>query len=173
MNYYISDLHLGHKNVIYLSKRQFHSIEEMNQTIINNINETVKPEDNLYILGDFAFKSGNPVKYLKQIKCKMHLIIGNHDGNILKNNDARSYFESITSYKKIIDNGKTVVLFHYPIAEWDGYFKGAYHLYGHVHNNFTNPWHKYMEQFDNCWNVGADVLDFIPVTLDQLIKKGK
>ena len=173
MNFYIADLHLGHKNIIRLSNRPFHSVEEMDQTIIDNINKTVKPEDDLYILGDFAFNSGNPVNYLKQIRCKMHLIIGNHDGIMLKNTNARKYFVDVSPYKKISDNGNTVILFHYPIAEWDGYFRGSYHLYGHVHNNFANPWYKYMEQFDNCWNVGADVLDFTPVTLNQLIKKGK
>lgn len=171
MNYYMADLHLGHKNIMRLSNRPFSSVEEMDKTIIDNINSIIKPEDDLYILGDFSFKSGkNPVEYLKQINCKKHLIIGNHDGIILSNNEARKQFVEITNYKRIDDNGRMVILCHYPIAEWDGYFRGSYHLFGHVHNNFTNPWYKYMSSLENCFNVGVDVTNFKPVTLDQLIK---
>lgn len=170
MNFYVADLHLGHKNIMRLSNRPFSSVEEMDKTIIDNINSIVKPDDDLYILGDFSFKSGkNPVEYLKQINGKKHLIIGNHDGIILSNNEARKQFVEITNYKRIDDNGRMVILCHYPIAEWDGYFRGSYHLFGHVHNNFNNPWYKYMSSLNNCYNVGVDVTDFKPVTLDQLI----
>ena len=79
-------------------------------------------------------------------------------------------FVDIKHYDKINDNGRQVVLCHYPIAEWDGYFKGVYHLYGHVHNNFANPWYKIMGSLKNCYNVGVDVCDYKPVTLDELIK---
>ena len=30
-----------------------------------------------------------------------------------------------------------LVLFHYPIQEWDGCGKGRYHLYGHVHDRLA------------------------------------
>ena len=172
MNFYIADLHLGHENIIRLSKRPFKSVDEMDRTIIDNINKTVKPTDDLWILGDFSYKGAkDPIEYLKQINCKKHLIIGNHDNKLLSDLNAKKYFNTITNYKKINDNGRAVVLCHYPIAEWDGYFRGSYHLFGHVHNNFSNPWYKYMSSLDNCYNVGVDVTDFKPVTLDQLINK--
>ena len=78
MNYYIADLHLGHKNIIRLSNRPFHSVEEMDQTIINNINKTIKPEDDLYILGDFAFKS-NGWEMAKRLNGNITLLKGNLD----------------------------------------------------------------------------------------------
>ena len=28
---------------------------------------------------------------------------------------------------------RKIVLFHYPILEWNGKFRGSYHLYGHSH----------------------------------------
>ncbi len=54
MNFYISDLHLGHYNVIKMCNRPFSSVEEMDETLINNWNAAVHDEDDVYILGDFS-----------------------------------------------------------------------------------------------------------------------
>lgn len=67
------------------------------------------------------------------------------------------------------NEGRTVVLFHYPIIEWDGYFSGSYHIYGHIHNNDDNQANQIMQQVKNAFNAGVDVNDFIPQTLSQLI----
>ena len=172
MNYYTADLHLGHVNILQLSNRPFRTIEEMNETIINNINAKVKNNDDLYILGDFSYKCKNPVDYLSKINGKKHLIIGNHDGKLLENKVAMKMFIEATPYLKINDNSRQVILCHYPIAEWDGFFRErTYHLFGHVHNNFNNPWYEFMSKQHNCWNVGVDVTNFQPVTLDELIKQ--
>jgi calcineurin-like phosphoesterase family protein len=57
---------------------------------------------------------------------------------------------------------------HYPIEEWDGFFRGSYHLYGHVHNNDNG-----LRIIDRRYNVGVDVNDFEPKTLDELIEVNK
>lgn len=170
MNFYTADLHLGHANIIRLNERPFSSVEEMDKTIIDNINYLVKSTDDLYILGDFTYKGGDPVEYLKKINGRKHLIVGNHDKRTISNPEARKLFEDIKHYAEIEDNGRRIILFHYPIAEWDGYFRDSYHLFGHVHNNFDNPWHDYMSNLKNCFNVGVDVTNFHPVTLDELLE---
>lgn len=55
MNYYISDTHFGHKNVIRYDNRPFDSIEEMDEAMIQLWNETVNDADAVYILGDFSW----------------------------------------------------------------------------------------------------------------------
>lgn len=81
MVYFTADLHLGHRNIIKYCNRPFSSVEEMNQTLIDNINETVKEEDTLVCLGDVAMCSKSELrKWLSQIKCQdRHLLLGNHD----------------------------------------------------------------------------------------------
>ena len=75
MNYYISDLHLGHSNILRLSNRPFKNIDEMDKKIIENWNSVVTNNDDVYILGDVIYKSINdPEGYLKQLKGKMHII---------------------------------------------------------------------------------------------------
>lgn len=171
MNFYFADSHLGHENIIRLSKRPFKNIEEMDEAIIANWNSVVTDDDDVYIAGDFSFKSGkNPVEYLKRLKGKKHLIIGNHDGRILKDPAARKMFVEIKERMDINDNGRRIIIDHYPLVEWNGFFRGALHFYGHIHNNVENVTYKIISKIPNAYNVGADILDFTPRTAEQVIK---
>lgn len=114
----------------------------MDSSIINNWNSKVKPNDEIYILGDFAFK--NHEFYLSQLNGKKHLIKGNHDKF---NFNINSKFESIHLLldKKI--NGISIVMCHYAMKVWNKSHYGAWHLYGHSHG--TLP--------DNINNLSMDV----------------
>ncbi|OUN81344.1 hypothetical protein B5G06_10770 [Flavonifractor sp. An52] len=52
MIFFTSDLHLGHENCIRLCNRPFSSIEEMDETLIENWNRKITGKDTVYILGD-------------------------------------------------------------------------------------------------------------------------
>lgn len=54
--YFTADLHLGHANAIRFTSRPFQSVEEMDKSLITNINSRVLMEDELWILGDFSLK---------------------------------------------------------------------------------------------------------------------
>jgi len=146
----ISDTHFGHKNIcrgvtewrlpdgsVPLSQtRDFNTIEQMNETIVNNINSVVGQDDVLIHLGDFSFGGfENIQRFRDRILCKeIHLILGNHDTHIENNRDnVQELFTSVNHYTKLIYKFKTFVLFHYPIASYDGLNKGHIHLHGHVH----------------------------------------
>ena len=79
MKYYISDLHIGHSKVINFDSRPFFTLDEMHETIITNWNNVVDRSDDVYILGDFAWKNDIGVEVLKQLKGRKYLILGNHD----------------------------------------------------------------------------------------------
>jgi calcineurin-like phosphoesterase family protein len=53
----LSDPHFGHKMLVETGMRPFSTVEEHDETIINNINELVHRDDKLWILGDFALTS--------------------------------------------------------------------------------------------------------------------
>lgn len=168
--YYIADTHFGHDNIRRLCNRPFVSVEEMDKEIIENWNSRVTDEDDVYILGDFAYKSKDPVEYLNQLNGKKHLITGNHDGQILKNiKFYRRFFEEITPMKTVYDNDKKIVLCHYPLVEWDGYYRGTVHFYGHVHNNIINSTNQYISGVKNAYNVGVDVIGFVPKTAKEIL----
>lgn len=45
MNFYIADMHFGHKNIIRYDNRPFGSVEEMDKALIQLWNETVGSDD--------------------------------------------------------------------------------------------------------------------------------
>ena len=126
---FTSDLHLGHANIILTCGRNlegcgenFATVEEMNDFLIRKWNEKVKEDDIVYILGDLSYRSGISVKtYLKQLKGRKHLIVGNHDFQWQKNiTNINDYFESVSDMKVIRLDEKLITLCYYPLLEWNG-----------------------------------------------------
>ena len=169
MNFYISDLHFGHKNVIRFDNRPFYDTEEMDNVLITLWNERVSDDDNVYILGDFAYKSDKTSDwYLERLKGHKYLIIGNHDKATLDNEKAMKYFEGVDKMMHVTDGDKEICLCHYPIADWYKGRHGSWHIYGHIHNNTTGVY-QYMKQFDRALNTGCMINNYVPVTLGELI----
>ncbi len=185
MLYFTSDLHLGHVSAIEFSKRPFTNIKEMNDLLIQNINDTVGVKDELWILGDFAYRvSREDVRQLRnRIRCKqVHLIIGNHD----KDYSDDGIFQSIQHYKELKTEYGRFVLFHYPILEWNAAHYGTVHLHGHIHStgeyNSNNLSKKYIDRFPDghspgkeglnlrIYDVGVDANDYKPISLGRIVE---
>lgn len=171
MNFYISDLHFSHNKVIEYCKRPFKNAKEMNLFMIMKWNSRIRHSDDVYIIGDIAFGKNTLQNSVALLNGKKHLIIGNHDNVFLKrasDDILDKCFVEITQYKEIDDNGRLVVLFHYPIMDWNKKKYGSYHLHGHIHN-IENYVQEYSRNTQNIFNVSADLVGFSPVTLDELI----
>jgi calcineurin-like phosphoesterase family protein len=183
--FFISDLHLGHKNVLRYDGRPFADINEHDETIINNWNSVVSDDDLVYILGDVGIASqAKIIDCLHRLKGKKHLILGNHDYKLLKNKDFVDCFVAIDDILEIKvfpknERPQMLVLSHWPIPCFDGHFHGGYHFYGHVHNSWE--WDmmeevKYkMENIKrvrcNMYNVGIMVpyMGYYPRTFDEIL----
>jgi calcineurin-like phosphoesterase family protein len=168
MNYFISDTHFGHENIIRFCDRPFESVEQMNEAMINNWNDRVTDNDHVYILGDFAFRCVTSVeKILQSLSGKKHLIIGNHDKKWMSTLDLDTYFESVDHAAYIIDDNKQRIwMAHYPVICPPRF---TWALYGHIHNNKPAECWDALKNVDRALNCGADVNHFTPATLDELI----
>ena len=173
MNYYIADTHFGHENVINFDKRPFENINEMDKVMIQQWNSVVKDEDDVYILGDFCFKSvKQPMWYIKQLKGKKHLIVGNHDNRLLKDEVAMKDIVSVNTILQVNDGEHTCILCHYPLAEWNHYHRGAWHIYGHIHNKKDKSY-EFMRTQERALNAGCMINGYIPVKIEQLIENNR
>lgn len=167
--FYISDPHFGHKDMISFCNRPFTSVEEMDEELIKRWNNMVSNNDTVYVLGDLIYKSDkSPEYYLDKLNGKKILIKGNHDGNFLKKIDVNKYFYSVYDYLEISDEGRWVILSHYPLLDWNGKYRGSYHLHGHIHNIESEAL-RYSNKEPKMFNVSSDVINFEPMTLDQII----
>ena len=177
MNLYISDTHFGHRNVINFDRRPFADINQMNSTIMALWNDRVRADDDVWILGDFCYRSERaPEWYLRQLKGRKHLIIGNHDQIILESKNAYRYLESIDTMVNCNDylnkENVQVVLMHYPMAEWPYIHRGAYHLFGHIHNRLDDTYY-FMKNRERAFNAGCMINNYTPASLREIIENNK
>ena len=177
-----SDTHYGHSNIcrgttnwrlpdgsIPIDQtRDFETIENMNDTIVNNINSMVGQDDVLIHLGDWSFGGfDNIKKFRERIICKeIHIILGNHDHHILNNKEnVRELFTSVSEYNTLKYLDSTFVLFHYPITSWNGLHKGDIHLHGHVHLSNDKKFGKGKKM-----DVGVDGNNLKPYSIKEIIE---
>jgi calcineurin-like phosphoesterase family protein len=182
-----SDTHYSHSNICRSTTnwtnaerltRDFKSLSHMNDALVNNINEVVGEDDILIHLGDWSFGGFDKIEeFRNRIVCKnIHLVLGNHDEKIAKNqNEIQSLFSSVQHYihldvRRPSDRGKglvdkyTFVLMHFPIASWDGMSRGTIHLHGHVHL----PPHQRVGNGKSL-DVGVDGNNMMPISLDEVL----
>lgn len=168
-NWYTADTHFSHENVITHCNRPFSSAAEMDAILIENMWKVVKPEDDLWIVGDFAFgPKAKEAAYLENMfgqlpGAKKHLVIGNHDLELT----LHLPWDSVHHLIEVRDgpNNQAHTLCHYPMITWNHARRQALHLFGHVHNNWRGS--------RNAVNIGVDVWDFMPVSFQQIAQRAK
>lgn len=189
--WFTSDPHAYHKNICRgttawdISNQQgeqrvrdFTTPEEMTEAIVKSWNSIVKPDDELWCLGDWSF-AGHPniKRFRDQLNCKnIHLIFGNHDQHIEPiNSPYRECFSSCQYVKNLsfkIDSmksgkyGKTnIFLSHYSHQVWDKSHHGTIHLFGHSHGT--------LKGIGKSMDVGVDTNNLYPYHLDEILDKMK
>jgi len=131
-----SDIHFYHANILKFchATRPYYDVEEMNQKIVESWNSMIDQYDTVYILGDVAFANAyDASKIVNRCNGNKILVKGNHDTKLLQEPLFTNCFESIHDYLEVGYNGHRLVLFHFPIWEWDRMYHGAVHFHGHCH----------------------------------------
>jgi len=170
-----SDLHFGHKNIMTfcpVTRARFkNDVAYMNNAMVEEWNAIVEVEDTVYILGDVAFMNGSDAaKMINRLNGTKILVRGNHDRKTLLDVNFRNAFAEVHDYLDINYNGTKVVMFHYPIAEWDQMHRGSVHFHGHLHGNVSG-----MEEY-RCRDMGMDATGNIVTSMETAITdalKGK
>lgn len=143
--YFMSDLHYNHANILKMDNRGFKDIGAMNTYIENTLQNTLKPGDILFDLGDLFWNCDVSVceKVLNKIKVsQFYKIVGNHDKLGLYYNQAplAKYFTAIGDLFNVNIKGQDgkdyfITCSHYPILDYNGMYRGGLHLFGHTHGH--------------------------------------
>ena len=178
MIYFTADNHFCHSNIIELCNRSFSDVNEMNNTMIDNWNSIVTKNDEVYILGDFAYKAKihDINEILFRLKGRKYLVKGNHEKYLNDPLFDQNAFEWVNDYFILVYEKLEYVLFHYPMLSWYKSYHGSIHLYGHV-NNSAEKHPDFAEKIkllgSKAINVGVDVNDFYPVSIKQIQERVK
>lgn len=183
--FFTSDLHLYHANVIRYCARPFATVEEMNEMIVKNWNETVGPDDVVYCLGDFAMAFRPVETFTRRLMGTKYLVPGNHDFCHSYHKRSRNADQRAKWIQKYEENGWIVLpeqttldipgvavvnMCHHPYhlthpaddkyAKWRPKDDGRWLLCGHVHEKW--------KVMDKMINIGVDQWDFKPVSIKQI-----
>jgi calcineurin-like phosphoesterase family protein len=168
-NWITSDIHFNHLNILKYNadtRGSFVDTDHMNEEIISRWNSTVSEKDHTFILGDIAM--GDIAKAparIKRLNGAKTLIKGNHDRSLMKQ-DISGLFVEIRDYLCFSYKKTGLVLFHYPIASFDGQSHGAIHFHGHLHGAPSGLTGRIKD-------IGMDTNELVPYNLDTLISKMK
>lgn len=168
--WFSSDLHLGHNRSFIYEPRGFTSVDEHDETIINNWNSIIEEEDEVYILGDLMLNDNEKgIQNLLRLNGKKHIVLGNHD------TDTRValYREHITTdikhANKINYKGYHFYLSHFPTItsniEKESLKQCTCNLHGHTHDK-----RKFYKDIPFIYNVALDAHNNFPVLLDDIIE---
>jgi len=155
--------------------RKFGSVEEMDQTLIDNWNGVVKKSDRVFVLGDVSWHSAEQTdELLSELKGQKFLILGNHDEGCEKRYAKHFGWIDQVRMIKLNVNGvfQKVWLSHYAHRTWPSSHYGTWHLYGHSHGNLLDdPFAKSLDAGVDCWNLTPARADQIAERMDRKLSR--
>jgi calcineurin-like phosphoesterase family protein len=156
--------HFGHENIIRLANRPFADADEMDSELIRRWNARVGEEDEVYHLGDFAWKvdQSRLRTIMNSLNGRIHLIHGNHDREVITM--SRRFAISTKYLIERRPGMEDMVMFHYPIEEWQGFFHGAWHVHAHTHKSEKRG----TVGIERRVNVTVEAWDYAPASLDEV-----
>jgi len=164
----ISDTHFGHQNILTFKNsdgynvRDFSSVKDMNDCMIDRWNSVVKQGDKVYHLGDVFFGSKDDFKTLwPKLNGSKRLIVGNHDD--IKFLSSGGFFQKVQMWRVFCEFG--LILTHVPVHQsgLTGKRGGLINIHGHIHSN-KSPDGPY-----RC--VCVEQTNYTPVNIEELRTK--
>lgn len=171
IEYLISDLHLGHKNILEFTSRygKFRDIDHMNEVLLQNLNDTVSDADRLILLGDICWNKKS-FQLLKYFPKNVILVGGNHDVS-------SSHYEAYrdTGWKIVgAMQHRESILTHIPVHPHQLERRFKFNIHGHLHDNhvmYSGYEYDLLDSRDRRYlNVSCEVIDYRPKTYDQLLE---
>jgi calcineurin-like phosphoesterase family protein len=157
--WFTADTHFGHAGALALYRRPFASVAAMNAAMVARWNEVVRPDDEVWHLGDFALRVSQATAdaLLRALNGRKHLITGNNDSAAIVALDG---WASVQAYAEITVDSHRLVLCHCAFRTWNGMAKGTLNLHGHSHGR--------LKPLPRQTDAGVDCWDFRPIGVRQM-----
>ena len=176
----VSDTHFGHNGVCHFMRsdgetklRPWDTAAEMDEEMVRRWNDTVRPNDKVYHLGDVVINR-KALGIMRRLNGDKVLIRGNHD--IFRDDEYREHFRELRAYHVL--NG--MILSHIPLHEASlGRF--GVNIHGHTHANRVMKARGvdartgevlYGDEIDpRYWCACVEQTDFAPILFEDAIKR--
>jgi calcineurin-like phosphoesterase family protein len=157
--FFISDTHFGHRGIIQYEseKRPFQTLEEHDEALIANWNNTVKSDDKVYHVGDFCL-NWRSLSVAKRLNGRKILIMGNHD--IFRTEEYLEVgFERVQGALQF----ENLILTHIPVHPQQLEHRFFANVHGHLHSKKLPDW-RYL-------NVSVEHINLTPITLEEVYSR--
>lgn len=138
--FFTADTHFGDPHILR-QRRRFATIEAHDEALIARWNAAVADGDEVWHLGDFAAGASRERcrDIFDALAGRKHLVRGNHDTNrVLELPWAAPPVDALRLTRRGPDGAEMrLFLAHYPHRSWPGLWRGARHLFGHVHGKLA------------------------------------
>lgn len=155
--FFSADLHFGH-HWMATKHRRWGTVEWHDAALIDEWNDTIGQNDEVYFLGDFSFhRRAECAGIWHQLNGNKHLIVGNHDPKHIE----QLPWVSVSQIKRVKRDGQSIYCCHYPMLTWPNAHHGTWHLHGHSHGNLQAPESTRMD-------VGYDAIGKVAISWDEV-----
>ena len=170
--WFISDTHFWHSNLIKFEngRREFSSVEEMNELIIERWRECVKPSDIVWHLGDVTFRyDGAFNEIMSRLPGHKRLLVGNHDK--LGNPNLMRWFErtELWTGKRFLRYGFFATHIPLPLSE----FRHGEVLCVHGHKHRALVRDERGEPHRSYMSVCVEQTDYRPVHIETITQRAR
>lgn len=185
--WFTSDTHFGHANIIKYTERKpwYHPEDfdengkwisskvkmrranEMDVDLIANWNRVVKPSDQVFHLGDFAFVKDayEGEKIVRRLNGQITLIKGNHDRTNMIKRMGFAATHKLLEWRAPTNPPHLITMCHHPMLMWRDSHLMQWHFHGHTHGLLP-------ESNDRLSiDVGVDCWNYTPVSLEVLVER--
>ena len=161
-DFLIADTHFGHKNIIVYENRPFTSVEEQDNTIIKNWNDTVGKDDKIFMLGDFALANKERIiELISMLNGYKTLVMGNHDRQHSFEWWQEAGFDMVSKYPIVVDDW--YILSHEPL--YTNTNMPYANIFGHVHGNT-----QYKDFSKQHFCVSCERINYTPIDFGRIKK---
>lgn len=159
-----SNLQLGRPAAIKQYKRSYTDVDQMTDDLILKWNETVKAEDTVFYLGNFAHDPKTAQDALQRLNGNIKFIQGDYDSSISLLHD-KGMLPARCSILRCVDKieGFDVVVSYWPLGAWPEKAKKAWSIIGYPNKKYKSDPKK------RIINVSTDLWANRPQELEKLL----
>ena len=161
--YITSDTFFGRRQILEIANRsKFSTLIDMENTLVKNWNKSVKKDDVVFHLGNFAWDPLTARKILRRLNGNIIFMLGHCDDAIVEVINEFKNIDLIEDQIVKIDR-HDLILCHYPLEVWPGKESGVVHIHGH-----TVYSHKTDLRVQKRINICTDFWGYSPVKISTL-----
>lgn len=153
--FFIADTHFSDERILKYENRPFETVERMNQEMIRRWNDTVKDEDEVYLVGDVG-----DISQIRELNGKKYLIKGNHDTQTNEYYRQQGFYEC---YDTPIILDSFFLVSHEPLYVNEN--MPYANIFGHVHNS---PLFKDFSKQHYC--VSVERISYTPISFEKIVE---